>query len=102
MYVLNGRRRRQPAALLACLLSTPFLYACSPPQQDGVVHIREGSKEFIQTETVSGARTDVAVSAPARVEFRDGAVSQLGAPLDGRVVKVNAQIGDRVAEGDPL
>jgi cobalt-zinc-cadmium efflux system membrane fusion protein len=73
-----------------------------PPAQDGVVHIRDASRPFIETETVTGARSDASVTAPARVEFRDGAVSQLGAPLDGRIVKVHVQIGDRVHEGDPL
>jgi multidrug efflux pump subunit AcrA (membrane-fusion protein) len=41
-------------------------------------------------------------SAPARADFRDGAVAQLGAPLDGRIVKVHVQIGNHVREGDPL
>ena len=72
------------------------------PQDDGVVHIREASRPFIVTESVSGARSGASVSAPARVDFRDGAVSQLGAPLDGRIVKVDVQIGRRVSEGDPL
>ena len=72
------------------------------PQDDGVVHIREASRPFIVTESVSGARSGASVSAPARVDFRDGAVSQLGAPLDGRIVKVDVQIGQRVSEGDPL
>src|SRR5947207_14164053 len=71
-------------------------------QQDGVVHIHGASRPFIVTETVSGAKSGESVSAPARVDFRDGAVSQLGAPLDGRIVKVNVQIGQRVSEGDPL
>jgi len=66
------------------------------------VHIREASRPFIETEIVSGAKTGVSVTAPARADFRDGAVSQLGAPLDGRIVKVHVQIGDRVREGDPL
>ena len=51
---------------------------------------------------MTGARSGESVAAPARVDFRDGAVSQLGAPLDGRIVKVNAQIGQRVTEGDAL
>src|SRR5262252_1096265 len=83
--------------------SDPAAAAKSPrdvpePPQDGVVHIREASQPFITTETVSGARSGESVTAPARVEFRDGAVSQLGAPLDGRVLKVHVQVGDRVHE----
>ena len=106
---------RASAFLFVCLFCALAASACSAPaaagkpardveepQKDGVVHIREASKPFIATETVSGARTGESVTAPARVDFRDGAVSQLGAPLDGRIVKVHVQIGDRVREGDPL
>jgi cobalt-zinc-cadmium efflux system membrane fusion protein len=40
--------------------------------------------------------------APARVAFRDGAVSKLGAPFPGRVERVQVRTGDRVAAGDVL
>ena len=105
---------RASALIFVCVLASFTVSACSAPAaakpprdvpeppQDGLVHIREGSRPFIATETVSGARGGDSVAAPARVEFRDGAVSQLGAPLDGRIVKVNVQIGQRVSEGDPL
>jgi cobalt-zinc-cadmium efflux system membrane fusion protein len=36
------------------------------------------------------------------VEFRDGAVSQVGVPLDGRVQTVHVSLGQRVQRGDPL
>ncbi len=42
------------------------------------------------------------VSAPARVDFRDGAVSQVGVPLDGRVQLVHVLVGQKVRSGDPL
>jgi len=106
---------RASLLLYVCLFSAVFGAGCSSPeaaaskpaetqepQVDGVVHIREASRPFITTETVSGARSVASVTAPARVEFRDGAVSQVGAPLDGRVLKVHVQLGDRVREGDPL
>jgi len=92
-------------AALAC--SSPAS-AAKPPRDppdsplDGLVHIREASRPFIATETVSGAKSGESVTAPARAEFRDGALSQLGAPLDGRIVTVHVQIGDHVREGDPL
>jgi cobalt-zinc-cadmium efflux system membrane fusion protein len=101
--------------IVICPLIVHPLAACSapaaaerPPREipplhdDGFVHIREASRPFIATETVSGAKSGESVSAPARVDFRDGAVSQLGAPLDGRIVKVSVQIGQRVSEGDAL
>ncbi len=42
------------------------------------------------------------VRAPARVAFRDGAVSQLNLPVSGRVAIVHVKTGDRVKVGDPL
>jgi cobalt-zinc-cadmium efflux system membrane fusion protein len=106
---------RASLLISVCVLAVLTCTACSapaaaakpqrnlpPPEQDGVVHIREASRPFIMTETVSGTRKGDSVTAQARVDFRDGAVSQLGAPLDGRIVKVQVQIGDHVREGDPL
>ena len=104
-------------SLPACGLAGFILCGCSssaaapPPEkavpapvqvQDGVVRVSEASKPFIETETVTGARTEATVSAPARVEFQDGAVAQMGVPLDGQIVKVEVQIGERVHTGDPL
>ena len=72
------------------------------PHQHGIVKIREASRPFIEVEEVSAAKTDSTVSAPARVEFRDGAVSQIGVPLDGRVQIVHVSLGQQVQRGDPL
>jgi cobalt-zinc-cadmium efflux system membrane fusion protein len=75
----------------------------SPPaREEGVVRIHEGSRQFIEVEEISGARSDSTVTAPARVDFRDGAVSQVGAPLEGRVVMVHVLVGQRVGVGDSL
>jgi cobalt-zinc-cadmium efflux system membrane fusion protein len=106
---------RARVLMLVCISSVLMHSACSspvaaakppadapPPQQDGVVRIREASRPFIETETISTVKTGQSVAAPARVDFRDGAVSQLAAPLDGRIVKVHVQAGERVHEGDPL
>jgi len=112
---VNGVFMRASVLISICAFSALTSSACSapaadarslrespPPSQDGVVRIREASRSFIGTETVSGAKSGESISAPARVDFRDGAMSQLGAPLDGRIVKVNVQVGDRVHDGDPL
>ena len=42
------------------------------------------------------------ITAPARVDFRDGAISQVGTPLEGRIVTVHVVMGQRVKVGDPL
>src|SRR4029077_11120691 len=77
--------------------------ATSPPVlEEGEVRIRDASRPFIEVEEVSGARTGATVTAPSRVDFRDGAVSQVGAPLEGRVVTVHVLVGQQVRVGDPL
>ena len=42
------------------------------------------------------------VQAPARLAFRDGAVSQINLPIPGRVTAVHVKTGDWVKAGDPL
>jgi cobalt-zinc-cadmium efflux system membrane fusion protein len=97
------------------LLSVLFLASCShpaaqveerqvppPAADDGIVTIKETSQPYIGVETVGSAKSESMIAAPAHVEFKEGAVSQLGAPLDGRIVAVHAKIGDRVKKGDPL
>src|SRR5205807_10444423 len=73
-----------------------------PAHEDGEVRIQDASRQFIEVEEVSSARSNSTVTAPARVDFRDGAVSQVGAPLEGRVVSVHVLVGQRVSAGDPL
>jgi membrane fusion protein, heavy metal efflux system len=74
----------------------------APAHEDGVVTIQQASRPFIEVEEVSATKTDSMVSAPARVDFRDGAVSQVGVPLDGRVQVVHVIVGQKVRIGDPL
>jgi cobalt-zinc-cadmium efflux system membrane fusion protein len=72
----------------------------APP--DGVVRITEPSRQFLSVEEAGRETGGATLRAPAHVEFRDGAVSQLGAPFDGRIVKVHVQTGETVRSGDPL
>ena len=96
-------------ALLAAACTQPQAQqnAAPPPAAAsspvaGEVHIQEASRQFIQVQEVGAAKSDSTVAAPARVDFRDGATSQVGAPLDGRVTTVHVLIGQRVAAGSPL
>jgi cobalt-zinc-cadmium efflux system membrane fusion protein len=36
------------------------------------------------------------------VAFRDGAVSRVGAPIPGRIMKLHVEVGDHIKIGDPL
>ncbi len=79
--------------------ATPPAAAPPPP---GTIHLAEASRQFIGLETVNGAATGSRLTAPAHVEFREGALSQVGVPLSGRVLKVHVRSGDAVKRGDPL
>jgi cobalt-zinc-cadmium efflux system membrane fusion protein len=69
---------------------------------EGLIRLPEASRPFIVVAAAEDQTADSALRAPARVEFRDGAIAQLGAPLDGRVVRVHVRSGDAVRAGDPL
>jgi cobalt-zinc-cadmium efflux system membrane fusion protein len=72
------------------------------PVDDGIVHLKETSLPYISIEPVGAAKSSSTISAAAHVDFRDGALSQIGAPMDGRVVAVHVAVGSRVKAGDPL
>ncbi len=54
------------------------------------------------TKAVALEAATPVVRAPAKVAFRDGAVSQLSVAVPGRVTIVHVKTGDRVKVGDPL
>jgi cobalt-zinc-cadmium efflux system membrane fusion protein len=114
----RGQPRAQPGGLPPQRAINPAermrrdISAQSPPQpeqpasssvhEEGVVTIQPASRPFIVVQEVSATKSDSMVSAPARVDFRDGAVSQVGAPLEGRVQVVHVLVGQKVRIGDPL
>lgn len=72
------------------------------PRVEGVVQIGEASRQFIVVDQPKSEATDAPIRAPAHVEFKDGALARLAAPLNGRVVAVHVRTGDRVRAGDAL
>jgi cobalt-zinc-cadmium efflux system membrane fusion protein len=107
-----ARRTHFPALLLlllcalGCSASSHASSARIAPEEsrlpDGVVQVPEASRQFIQVQQVAPEKSAAVLRAPARVVFRDGAVSRLGAPFPGRVARVLVRTGDRVAAGDAL
>ncbi len=76
--------------------------AIASPQSDGTVRLEPGSRMYVATtRVVVGAETPL-VRAPARLAFRDGAVSQITLPVAGRVTEVHVKTGDKVTAGMPL
>lgn len=73
-----------------------------PGEKVGEVILGGGSQAYVKVEAVTLEPEHAIVRAPARVAFRDGAVSRVGAPIPGRVTELHVQAGDRVKVGDPL
>lgn len=76
----------QPAAVLA----------------DGSVGVSEAMKPYLTVEPARDHAEDFSVRAPARVAFRDSAVSRVGSPIPARVMKLHVKVGDHVEVGDEL
>jgi cobalt-zinc-cadmium efflux system membrane fusion protein len=79
-----------------------FSPAPSTTAPDGVVTVGQASRAYIATRPVAVEAAAPVVRAPARLAFRDGAVSQINLPVPGRVTAVHVKTGDRVKAGDPL
>ncbi len=69
---------------------------------EGEVRLSPASMAYVKVEAVSLEPEHAVIRAPARVAFRDGAVSKVGAPIPGRVMKLHVEAGARVKVGDPL
>jgi cobalt-zinc-cadmium efflux system membrane fusion protein len=99
-----------PLGMLVCLSAcsgkaesqTTFSPPPSAATQDKTVQISEHSRPYIATSPVALESAAGVVRAPAKVAFRDGAVSQINLPVPGRVTQVHVKTGDRVKAGDPL
>jgi len=74
----------------------------STPRADGTVRLSRESRPYVVTEKVALAAAAPVVMAPARLAFRDGAVSQVNMPVTGRITEIHVKTGDRVKAGDPL
>ena len=76
--------------------------AAATPNADGLLRISAESARYIGTEAMAASTDPVPLRLPARLEFRDGAVSEVGAAMAGRVTAVLVKSGDRVGAGSPL
>ncbi len=88
----------------AAAADTPPTFSPPPAvaQPDSTVDIDPGSRPYVTSSVVALEADAPVVRAPARVAFRDGAVSQINLPIAGRVTAVHVATGDRVKAGDPL
>ncbi|VCU71277.1 Nickel and cobalt resistance protein CnrB [Pigmentiphaga humi] len=105
---------RFSALLVACFVA---LSACSdkpqpaapavpeaqaPALPPGQVRIKPASLQYMEIQEMSTEGAAHVVWAPARVAFREEQVANVVAPVAGRILQIQAQIGDEVKAGAPL
>ncbi len=104
-----GLRQTLLAALLFAACTAPA--AEEPPPErapsttieaGGNIRLDARARVFVVVEVVGNTATDVTIRAPARVAFRDTAISRVGSPIPARVMKIHVQVGDFVRVGDEL
>ena len=67
-----------------------------------LVQVPAEQRGYLAIEAIEPQDDFTTAQAPGRVEFRESAVSSLGAPVAGKVVKVHARDGELVHAGDPV
>jgi membrane fusion protein, heavy metal efflux system len=73
-----------------------------PAPLPGVVQIAPSSRPYLTVQAIEAQAEHAVVRAPARLAFNDGAISLVGAPIEGRVDRVHVAVGERVEAGAPL
>lgn len=64
--------------------------------------LAEASRDYINVEALDAQVSSTALRAPARVDFKDGAIAQVSSPLEGRITKVHVREGQKVEANDPV
>ena len=88
----------------AAKVTTADLSASNTPaknKQEGIA-IAAQSLDYLTIEAIHLKATTTSVQAPARVEFREKALSTVGAVVAGRLDSVKIQVGDRIKAGTIL
>ncbi|WP_312416853.1 efflux RND transporter periplasmic adaptor subunit [Comamonas sp.] len=68
----------------------------------GQVRLQPASLKMLDIVSLSQSGAAQTVAMPARVAFQDDKVAAVAIPVEGRVVTVNVQVGDKVQLGDTL
>ena len=93
-------------ATAACSPAVGETVSFAPPpstsRPDGTVRLSRKSQPYVATQRVALGAASPVVLAPARIAFRDGAVSQVNMPVTGRITAIHVKTGDRVKAGDAL
>lgn len=74
----------------------------APTQKAGVVKLNPKSRAYVVTQKLELATSTPIVRSPARVAFKDGAMSEVDTPMPGRIIDVKVAVGDRVKKDQVL
>ena len=97
-------------ATLACLAGCNAAVDAGPkPRTLGATKLANGhirlppeSLQYVHVAVATRTSGRIPLRAPARVAFRDGAVSRLGVPVPARVSAVHVALGEEVTRGTAL
>ncbi len=80
----------------------PAKIAAPSKLANGRIHVPPESMQYVQVAVATQSAGRIPLRAPARVAFRDGAVSRLGVPVPARVSAVHVALGEEVSRGTAL
>jgi membrane fusion protein, heavy metal efflux system len=98
------RRAILPVALALCAACSKHEPREEPRPPDGQVSLSAEQLRSAQIEVAVVEERPVAseITAPGRIAFDDSRVARVFSPVSGRVLRIHAQLGDRVRKGAPL
>lgn len=119
MSLVDHLRHWAPATLASLLLLSLAPLGCDTAKEvenapraaperpigmpsDDLLRLSVASRPYIEIQVAGLEPEHAAIRAPARVAFRDGAMSRVSAPIPGRVVKLHVEVGETVKVGDSL
>lgn len=98
VLALSGCSGRSDAAAPEAQADRAKAAALAP----GQVRLQPASLKMLDIVSLSQSGAAQTVAMPARVAFQDDKVAAVAIPVEGRVVSVNVQVGDKVQAGATL
>lgn len=92
------------------LLAALLVAGCKPsapvkpqaPRDRSSTSLTDPQRQFIKVEEVGGSGEAASLAMPGRIAYRPQALSAVGAPFAGRILKVTVRPGEPVRAGMPL
>lgn len=96
-----------PASFLVCLPCLPGCHEASaqaytPPPSEALLTDDQIAKAKVTVEVAAEKDLDDTLATAGRVSFEDIKVGHIYSPVNGRVARINVQLGERVKKGQAL